>query len=82
MEEKQVADILRENNRRFRSLEITHGQLEQSLQDLNRRKILTPQEEYQKKTFQKKKLAAKDNMVELIRYYKATGKTNPQKREL
>ena len=79
MEEKEVADILRENNRRFRSLEITHHQLEQSLENLNRRKILTPPEEVQKKTFQKKKLAAKDNMVELIRYYKATGKTNPER---
>ncbi len=79
MEEKEVADILRESNRRFRSLEITHHQLERSLEDLNRRKILTPPEEVQKKTFQKKKLAAKDNMVELIRYYQATGKTNPER---
>ncbi len=77
MEEKQVADILRESNRRFRSLEETHGQLERSLQDLNRRRILTPPEELQKKTFQKKKLAAKDDMVALIRNYKPTGKTNP-----
>lgn len=76
-DEKQVAEILRERNRRFRSLERTHDELKQSLHDLNRRKILTPQEELQKKTFQKKKLAAKDYMVDLIRYYKETGKTHP-----
>lgn len=73
-EEKGIIEVLREKNRRFRNLEKTHVQLEESLHDLNRRRNLTPQEELQKKTFQKKKLAAKDNMVQMIREYRAMEK--------
>lgn len=71
-EEKETIRILREKNHRFRNLEKEHLQLEEALQHLNRRRTLTPQEEIQKKEAQKKKLAAKDSMVEMIRSYKTT----------
>ncbi|MFQ5950307.1 MAG: DUF465 domain-containing protein [Nitrospiria bacterium] len=75
-ENNQVIELLREKNRRFRILEEKHHALETSLQCLNRRKILTPQEELQKRTFQKEKLAAKDTMSDIIRHYRATGRTD------
>ncbi len=72
-EEQEIAQILRERSRRFRTLEKEHHQLDAALRDLSRRKMLTPHEEIQKKEAQKKKLVAKDGMVEMIRYYKTTG---------
>lgn len=69
-EEQEITEILREGNWRFRSLEKEHHQLDEELRDLTRRRTLTPQEEIQKKEWQKKKLVAKDNMVEMIRVYK------------
>lgn len=76
VEETQTIDQLREKNRRFRSLEKKHHELEASLHDLNRHKTLTAQEELQRKTYQKEKLAAKDTMTEMVRQYQATGKTD------
>lgn len=68
--EEKIIEMLREKNRHFRHLEKLHGELDQSLQQMGRRRVLTPQEEVQKKEFQKKKLAAKDEMVEMIRQVK------------
>jgi len=76
VEETQMIDQLRENNRLFRSLEKKHHALETSLHDLNRHKTLSAQEELQRKTYQKEKLAAKDTMTEMLREYEATRKTD------
>lgn len=70
-EEKKI-EMLRENSWHFRHLEKLHGQLDQSLQELTRRRVLTPQEEIQKKEFQKRKLAAKDEMTQMIRDFKGS----------
>ncbi|MFQ5580516.1 MAG: DUF465 domain-containing protein [Nitrospiria bacterium] len=75
-EETQMIDQLREKNRRFRNLEKKHHELEISLHDLNRRKILTEQEKIQKRTYQKEKLAAKDTMTEMVRQFEAMGTTD------
>ena len=72
-EESQVIEILRERNYHFRNLEKTHLQLEASLEGMNRRISLTPQEEFQKKTYQKEKLAAKDSVERMIRHCLSTG---------
>lgn len=68
--------ILRQKNYRFRSLEESHLQLEERLAVLGRRKILSPEEEIQKKRAQKEKLAAKDIMEEMVRRYHDTGKVD------
>ncbi len=76
MEEiKGVIDVLREQNRHFRSVEKKHTEFDQILQEMSRRKVLTPQEEVQKKIFQKEKLAAKDDMMEMARLYIGSEKT-------
>ncbi len=72
-ETSDVVQILRKENYHFRTLEKMHTQLEESLEGMNRRKVLSPREELQKKTYQKEKLAAKDSMEKIIRHYLATG---------
>jgi len=70
--EQGIADQLRRSNHEFRTLEETHHRLDGELNDLQRRHVLTPQEELVKKQLQKEKLAMKDKMAELIRLYQAS----------
>lgn len=77
--EEKIIEMLREKNWHFRHLEKLHGELDQSLHQMGRRRVLTPQEEVQKKEFQKKKLAAKDEMVEMVRQVKVTGQADVEK---
>jgi len=74
-ENSEAIEVLRKENYHFRTLEQSHLQLEESLESLNRRKVLTPEEEIKKKTYQKAKLAAKDTMREIVRNYCDTGQT-------
>lgn len=69
--EQVIAEQLRRSNHEFRTLEETHHRLDGELNDLQRRHVLTPQEELVKKQLQKEKLAMKDKMAELIRLYQA-----------
>jgi uncharacterized protein YdcH (DUF465 family) len=71
--EEKIIEMLREKNWHFRHLEKVHGELDQSLQQMGKRRVLTPQEEVQKKELQKRKLAAKDEMVEMVRQVKMAG---------
>lgn len=75
-EDSTASELLRQKNYRFRTLEQSHLRLEQMLATLNRRKILTTEEELQKKTYQKEKLAAKDLMEEIVRRYRNTGEVD------
>jgi hypothetical protein len=54
----------------FRELEESHHRLDAELSELQKRHVLTPQEEMVKKQIQKEKLAKKDKMAELIRLYR------------
>ncbi len=74
-EEKHIVEALRKESYHFRSLEKTHLELEASLDGINKRKILSAEDELQKKKVQKEKLAAKDTMVQMIRDASLTGKT-------
>ena len=65
-----IADELRRVSHEFRTLETTHHRLDGELTELQRRHVLTPQEELAKKQLQKEKLAAKDKMAELIRLHR------------
>ncbi len=75
-EDLETAKVLREKSYRFRTLEESHHRLEASLESLNRRKILSPEEEFKKKTFQKEKLAAKDTMMKIMQHFRKTGKAD------
>jgi len=64
-----IAEQLRRSSHEFRTLEETHHRLDGELNDLQKRHVLTPQEELAKKQLQKEKLAMKDKMAELIRIH-------------
>lgn len=76
--ENSIVERLRESNHEFRELEGAHHRLDAELTELQRRHVLTPQEEVAKKQLQKEKLAKKDRMAELIRQYRQqTGAESP-----
>jgi uncharacterized protein YdcH (DUF465 family) len=77
--EEKIIEMLREKNWHFRHLEKLHEELDQSLQQMGRRRVLTPQEEFRKKEIQKRKLAAKDEMVEMVRQVKMAERTDIEK---
>ncbi len=65
-----IVERLRESNHEFRELEDAHHRLDGELSEMQKRHVLTPQEEVTKKQLQKEKLAKKDRMAELIRDYR------------
>jgi uncharacterized protein YdcH (DUF465 family) len=70
--EEHIIEILRTSNEEYRELEESHHRLDEELQQLLKRHVLTPQEEILKKQIQKEKLGKKDRMAALIREYRGT----------
>ncbi len=70
--EEHIAENLRTSNKEYRELEESHHRLDEELQQLLKRHVLTPQEEILKKQIQKEKLGKKDRMAALVRAYRAT----------
>jgi len=68
--DERIAGLLRTSSTEFRELEESHHRLDSELAELQKRHVLTPQEEVLKKQIQKEKLAKKDKMAELIRVYR------------
>jgi uncharacterized protein YdcH (DUF465 family) len=71
--EDVIAERLRQSNSEFRELEASHHRLDLDLNELQKRHVLTPAEELEKKRMQKEKLAKKDKLAELIRLYRDQG---------
>ncbi|MCP9472056.1 MAG: DUF465 domain-containing protein [Nitrospira sp.] len=65
-----IVEQLRRSNPEFRELEASHHRLDLELSELQKRHVLTPAEEVEKKRIQKEKLAKKDKLAELIRVYR------------
>lgn len=68
--DNRVMEMLRQSSTEFRELEESHHRLDTELNELQKRHVLTPQEELVKKQIQKEKLAKKDKMAELVRLYR------------
>ncbi len=68
--EHVIAERLRQSNHAFRELEETHHRLDVELNELQKRHVLTPAEELEKKRLQKEKLVKKDKLAEFIRGYR------------
>jgi len=68
--EDAIVEQLRHSNTEFRDLETSHHRLDLELNELQKRHVLTPSEEIEKKRMQKEKLAKKDKLAELIRLYR------------
>lgn len=62
-----LKERLRLENEEFLYWEERHERLEREIRSLNRKGVLTPEEEILRKNLQKEKLLAKDKMVEIIR---------------
>lgn len=69
MKEEEIINILRDENKDYKKLEEDHKKLDQVLDDINKKKYLTPKEEIEKKRIQKQKLHYKDLMADLVRTY-------------
>ena len=67
MDESTIIQQLRKNHHEFHQLEKQHRHLKEKLADLLRHRVLTPQEEIEKKRLQFEKLKAKDRMAQIIR---------------
>ncbi len=65
--EDAIVEQLRRTNTEFRELEESHHRLDLELNELQRRHVLTPNEEIEKKRIQKEKLATKDKLAEFVR---------------
>ncbi len=65
--EDRIAEQLRKSSYEFRELEAAHHNIDERIEELQRRHVLTPQEEIEKKHLQKEKLAKKDQMAQRIR---------------
>lgn len=68
--EDTIVEQLRRTNTEFRQLEESHHRLDLELNELQRRHVLTPNEEIEKKRIQKEKLATKDKLAEFIRQHR------------
>jgi len=68
--DSMIAVRLREASDEFRVLEETHHRLDLELIQLQKRHVLTPDEELTMKDLHKEKLAKKDKMAELIRVWR------------
>lgn len=67
MENRDISQILYEQNQEFRSLFEEHRTLENRLSELSSRLYLSDKEQVEEVTLKKKKLALKDRMQELMR---------------
>jgi len=69
MKEKKLPlkERLRMENEEYLYWEEEHERLEREIRTLNRKGILTPEEEIYRKRLQKEKLFAKDRMAEILR---------------
>ncbi|HMS83474.1 MAG TPA: DUF465 domain-containing protein [Nitrospira sp.] len=68
--EDAIMEQLRHTNTEFRELEESHHRLDLELNELQRRHVLTPHEELEKKRIQKEKLVKKDKLAEIVRVYR------------
>ena len=66
-----ITERLKRENREFSQLVKDHEEFERKLEELNKLKFLTPDQEIEKKRIQKLKLKGKDKMAAIIREYES-----------
>ena len=82
MKEKHIALVerLRRENDEYLIWEEKHDKLEREIRSLNRKHVLTPEDEVLRKNLQKEKLLAKDMVIKILR--EAENKVKAKKLEL
>jgi len=81
MKEKHIALVerLRRENDEYLIWEEKHDKLEREIRSLNRKHVLTPEDEVLRKNLQKEKLLAKDMVIKILR--EAENKVKAKKKE-
>ncbi|RJQ50124.1 MAG: DUF465 domain-containing protein [Nitrospiraceae bacterium] len=69
MKESEAINILKKENEEYRKTEEEHRKLDKTLEEMLKKRYLTPEEELEKKKLQKKKLQLKDRLAQLVREY-------------
>lgn len=69
MKEKHIALVerLRQENDEYLTWEEKHDKLEREIRNLNRKHVLTPEDEVLRKNLQKEKLLAKDMVIKIFK---------------
>ena len=70
-DENTLIEHLKQTNPEFRQLTEEHLRYERQLEEFNKLRYLTSEQELEKKRVQKIKLRGKDRMVEILKEYKA-----------
>jgi len=70
LKEEEIIEVLKKENEEFRKLSEEHGKLEKLLGEIDSKRYLTAEEEFERKKIQKQKLLKKDKMAVLIREYR------------
>lgn len=64
--------MLKENDE-FRKISVEHHKLDTLLAEIDKKVYLTPEEEIERKKYQKQKLLKKDMLAEMVRKFKQAG---------
>ena len=76
MKENEIVELLKKEDEEFRKLSEEHRSLDVLLSEMDGKRYLTPEEEFERKKIQKQKLLKKDRMAKLVREYKKIHSTN------
>jgi len=76
LKENEIVELLKNEDEEFRKLSEEHRSLDVLLAEMDGKRYLTPEEEFERKKIQKQKLLKKDRMAELVREYKKIHSTN------
>lgn len=76
LKEYEIVEFLKKEHEEFRRLSEEHRNLDQLLIDIDNRRYLTPEEEFERKNLQKQKLLRKDKMAAIVREYKKSHSLN------
>ena len=67
-----LLEKIQKENEEFRGLYKEHTTLKQKVEEFNKMKLITPQQEIEKKKHQKQKLSLKDRMEEILSKYQSS----------
>jgi uncharacterized protein YdcH (DUF465 family) len=77
LKEREIVELLKKENEEFKKLSEEHRSLDVLLAEMdNKKRYLSPEEEFERKKIQKQKLLKKDRMAELVREYKKSQSIN------
>jgi uncharacterized protein len=76
LKEHDIFEVLKKDNEEFKKLSEEHRSLDVLLAEMDNKRYLTAEEEFERKKLQKQKLQKKDRMAELVREYKKSISVN------